>query len=222
MQSSSHPDLLVEHLNLCKTKSNIFSNQHCFDNDYKTINHDKQIDIFSIPNEENPNHPVIKNIFNFTDNNNNFFGGTNSSCYLISEIMDNIYQHSNFLYAYVIMRSFDDVRDIIFLDRGNTIKDNFTQYGIKFQCDSDAIFYAINGLSSKHGLDRGHGLSSSIRIVKEGLDGQIFIVSGSGAMYLSKNFDIKYNLPIIYEVPGTLLIIRSSNSSKAVDIYQYL
>lgn len=49
---------------------------------------------------------------------------------------------------------------------------------------------------------------STVRIILKGLDGQIFLVSGFGRLYLDKYNKIRYNLTYKMKLDGTLFGIR--------------
>lgn len=215
-----HPDLLLEHIDFCKKSYNFLAmDEEKWENMIQNLKEREQIRIIKIPEIDNPNHPQLKEILNLPRKYKNIAGGTNSFGYLLEELVDNIYQHSAFEYANVTLRQFTNKVDVIFFDRGITIKDNFFRTGFIFRLDSEAIQFATQGLSSKPGKERGQGLQSSTRIVL-GLGGEILISSGSGSLYLSNKIKIRYNLP--YYVPGTLIVIRTLYPSKEIDIYNFI
>ncbi len=90
--------------------------------------------------------------------------------------------------------------------------------------DSDCIKQAITGTSTEKEGGRGHGLPSITKILKE-MNGDVFIVSGNGALYLNGtdkyvNKDISYNLDGDVALKGTLISFQVHLPIKAVDIYK--
>jgi hypothetical protein len=65
--------------------------------------------------------------------------------------------------------------EICFIDDGITIPGSFRTHKIKFSQEYEAIFKAINGISTKS-KERGYGLNTCIRIFTNGIAGEILIV----------------------------------------------
>ena len=110
--------------------------------------------------------------------------------------------------------------EICFFDDGMTINGSFLRKGMKFS-DSDAIIKALNGLSSKS-KERGYGLSSSLNLFVNGLKGELFIVSGNGAIYYTKKTQKIYRFPDKYRLNGTLISVRIPYPAKDVNFYDYI
>ncbi|NOQ55959.1 MAG: ATP-binding protein, partial [Nanohaloarchaea archaeon] len=139
-----------------------------------------------------------------------------------NELVDNIYQHSDFKNALVMAQRYENKKftEICFFDDGITIKGSFLKNGIKFN-DTEAIIQALKGVSSKN-KERGYGLSSNLNLFINGLGGEVLIISGIGAIYWSKTAQKIYKLPDIYKLKGTLISIRIPYPVKMVDIYDYI
>lgn len=112
------------------------------------------------------------------------YGGKNAFMFLIGELIDNIYQHSEFINASVMAQKYEKkgIAEIAILDDGISIPNCFEKNKIPFEDDSKAIQKAINGFSTKS-KERGYGLNSSINLYVNGLKGKLLIVSRNGAIY---------------------------------------
>lgn len=157
-------------------------------------------------------------------NDQNACGGIETFKYIMSELIDNIYQHSNFTRAFAMTKKYpnEDFIELCIFDNGITIPQNMAQYGLRFTFPYESIIEAINGLSTKIEAGRGTGLESTMRILLEGASGQIFLVSGYGAVYLDKYNKIKYNLTRKMRLDGTLIGIRVPYPSPVINIYDYI
>ena len=150
------------------------------------------------------------------------YGGESVFKYLVSELVDNIYQHSKFSNAYVMAQRYEQKKfvEISFFDDGISIPGSFRKQETKAD-DSTLIIEAINGRSTKD-KERGYGLSSNIRIFTEGLGGQILIVSGGGLVYLEKSSQKVYKLQEERRLSGTLISIRIPIPAKEIKLYDFL
>ena len=73
------------------------------------------------------------------------------------------------------------------------------------------------------GVDRGFGLSSSVKIFNEGLNGEILIVSGYGAVHFKEQTPTGFNLVEGHQLNGTLISLRAPHPpSNIEDFYKYL
>src|SRR3989344_8092158 len=139
--------------------------------------------------------------------------------YLIGELTDNISQHSHCLSG-VLVLSFDKksgVGEIVVVDDGVSIPGAFEKRKIGFKDDLDSVDMAISGKSTKKEKGRGFGLSSSRRLVEEGLKGDFMVVSGKG-VYRIKGKSSLLSKPFC----GTLVYVRFEDSAKGLNIYEYL
>jgi len=182
------------------------------------------IPIISLPpkSSENESGKLLECVFKF-HNNGKEYGGENAFKYLISELVDNIYQHSEFRNAFVMAQKYEKKRfmEICFFDDGITISGSFAKKGMIFE-DSEAILQAINGLSTK-GSERGFGLGSNLKVFTQGLPGEMLIVSGKGAAFFKANEPTKlYILQDKYKLKGTLISVRIPYPVKEVDIYDFI
>lgn len=140
--------------------------------------------------------------------------------YLLSEIVDNIVEHSDSSYGYIFAQYYknkkDKFIDICIVDEGISIlgsylknkKDNISS-------DIDAIQKASIGVSTKNRPDaenRGYGIVTSRKMLVDGLKGQFFLFSG-GAFYRyhhngSKVLENYVDLPDGIKWDGTIVLLR--------------
>lgn len=169
-----------------------------------------------------PGKPIIfeselLNELDITKNNKNVIN------FIVHELRNNIYEHSQFSKGIVMGKSNNDFKDISFIDNGITIPNSLKNANHTFKNDCDAIMSAINGLSTKNELgfvERGTGLNNTINIVTNGCQGSVLIGSGKGLVFITNE---KIFLKNIDTAPlnGTLISLRM-NLSEKVDIYKYL
>ena len=191
------------------------------DIDLTKIDNKTYIPIINLPDEEEKSEKILKFIYKL-HNKGKGYGGELVFKYLINELVDNIYQHSEFKNALVMAQRYEKkgFAEICFFDDGMTINGSFLKKGMIFS-DSDAIIKALNGLSSKS-KDRGYGLSSNLNLFVNGLKGELFIVSGNGAVYYTKKTQKIYRFQDKYRLNGTLISVRIPYPAKDVNLYDYI
>lgn len=169
---------------------------------------------------------VLDQIFELQKREGFVSGGEEAFKYVVGELVDNIYQHSEFTRALVMAQKYGKMGfvELGFFDNGITILGSFAKHGLIYDEEEahKAISDALKGLSSKGGRERGHGLSSSVRIFLDGLGGEVLIVSGSGAVYMSKQRSICYVLSNYHKLTGTLISIRIQDLARQINIYNYV
>lgn len=164
---------------------------------------------------------LLDNIFN-SINNKKLEGTVNSNVqYIVSELKDNISQHSKSDNYWINAQYFSRPRicEICIIDNGIGIKKSFENVKKYFSKDWLAIQAAISGTSAKPGDERGTGISSIIKIFVEGYNGEFFIMSGNGAVYKGKE-DKSYELP--FNWPGTLVWVRFKIEDNMKQLYEYM
>ncbi len=154
-------------------------------------------------------------------------GGENTFKLLVGELVDNIYQHSEFTNAFVMGQKYQEKRfvELCFFDNGISIPGSYKKQGFEFK-DPEAIMQASRGFSTK-GEDRGRGLPYAIGVVTRGLGGEILIASGKAALYKSPNMrpigaDLTFEF--VKEPPfrGTIISIRIPFSTKVIDYTKFV
>jgi hypothetical protein len=144
--------------------------------------------------------------------------------YIISELVDNIEQHSDFTTASIMAQYYPkkNMVDIGVIDNGITIPYLLEINNLGGIDDCNRILSAINGISTKKEIGRGYGLSSSTKITIDGLDGECYIVSRRGIVHLKANgFRKLYKLENnVYN--GTIIYMRFLAPKKSINITSYL
>ena len=164
---------------------------------------------------------ALKKIFEMQRSTSDF-GGISAFKYVVSELVDNIYQHSRFTRALIMGQRYDTLGfiDLSFYDNGITIPQTFKEKGLNHEA-SFAIREALNGVSTKDN-DRGFGLRTSLNLFTHGLNSEFFVVSGNGAVHCDKKGDKLYRLTESGGLKGTLISVRIPKNTPEVDIYDYV
>ncbi len=151
-------------------------------------------------------------------------GGEEAFKYVLSELTDNVYQHSNFENSYMMGQAYKNQGyvELSFIDDGISIPGNFEKHKISFEGDWNAISMAVGGKSTKNDYERGTGLISSLKIYCEGADAEAMIVSRKGLYYKKSQETQLYRLEEQQKFPGTLISIRIPLKKNNIEIYQYL
>jgi hypothetical protein len=138
--------------------------------------------------------------------------------YLISEISDNIIQHSGNDRGWLMVQYYPNTLylDICIVDTGKTILGSYRDSGHhEIENDIQAIDMALQGLSAKSN-DRGTGIRTTRAIAMDGLEGEFILFSGH-ALYYRNSIT---SLPVRW--PGTFVAIRIKNRIKNFSIYNFI
>jgi len=142
--------------------------------------------------------------------------------YVVEELCDNIYEHSEFDNAYILAQKYDSTKylDLSLFDDGITIPGSFSKFDIYFKTDADCIHKAMKGTSTKAQKGRGMGLMTSYNVCKNQFNGEILIVSRKGILEL-KNQNKKYNPnDNKFQLNGTLISIRCKYQEPVGNFYK--
>lgn len=142
----------------------------------------------------------------------------NAVSYLISEISDNIIEHSGDERGWLMVQYYPNTLylDICIIDTGKTILGSYLDNGrTDIKDDTTAIEKALEGISTKS-IERGTGLRTSRAISMDGLEGDFVLYSGN-ALYFKNS--INY-LPIRW--PGTFVAIRIKRRVSNFSIYNFV
>lgn len=153
--------------------------------------------------------------------------------YMFSELVTNIVEHSQSEYGYVYSQYLNNEGcvDICIADKGITVFGSYINAG-KFTEEiqgnpARALVLAVGGYSTKDRPDnenRGYGISTSIKMLVEGLHGAFFMLSGN-AFYRHDNRGITVmKLPESIEWYGTIILLRIpiKNLPADFDFYKYV
>ena len=104
--------------------------------------------------------------------------------YLIDEAVNNIIHHSKDARGYIFAQYYRSkgYMDICIADIGNTLLDSYSSSGRHDYIinHKDAMEAALHGKSTKsNNLDRGFGISTSKKMLTEGLNGKYFLFSAN-------------------------------------------
>lgn len=133
----------------------------------------------------------------------------------LSELVDNIKEHSASKYGYIFSQKVKNNLYVIIGDNGKTIYKSYVdtkKHLDKIGGDeAKAIEFANNGYSTKdrpEAENRGFGLSKSRSMIVDGLGGAFFMLSG-GAFYRHENGSVKIaKLSEQFRWHGTIILIR--------------
>lgn len=164
---------------------------------------------------------------------NNFLSGINSLLennlqlnsqyksgisYLISEMTDNIVDHSGVEKGWLFAQYYPKKKylNVCIIDNGKTILGSYKEAGImEIKNDSEAIRQAMKGKSTK-GIERGSGIRTSRKMIVEGLNGQFALFSGKGLLIN----DRLISLPVKWN--GTILALRIPKNVKNFQYGRYI
>jgi len=143
--------------------------------------------------------------------------------YIISELTDNIEQHSHYSNAFILTKYNikEKIMYIIIFDDGLSIPFVFEKNNISFSQDSEAIKMALEGKTTKkEDISRGFGLRTTNLVVKA-LNGEMKIISRGGLLSI-KGSDINTINLGKEKLEGTFISIKLKTPEKALNIYPYL
>lgn len=183
------------------------------------------IPLVQLPKEPIQCDAVLQRIYELRNSEGFFRESKDAFTYVVSELVDNIYEHSGFKRAMVLAQKYTSKGfiELGFFDNGITIPGSFNKHGMRYNEDEHykAIHDALKGLSTKEEGGRGYGLRTSVKIFLEG-QGQVLIVSGSGAVYIDSQNKYGYILSEPFKLKGTLISLRVPEYSNISDIYGYI
>jgi len=114
----------------------------------------------------------------------------NGVSYVLSELSDNIEDHSEYSCASIMAQYFPRKKEveIIIFDDGLTIPGVFSKNKVKFSSDSDSVEKALSGKVStpkigKQERGRGYGLRTCRSLSIEDFKGEIYVFSRKGGCY---------------------------------------
>ena len=143
--------------------------------------------------------------------------------YPISELVDNIFDHSKVNEGWVFAQHYPTKGyvDLCIVDRGRGIANSYKEEKNMLVDDKSAIKMALQGESTKPEKSRGFGIISSKCIVCDCLDGEFVLISGSAALYSSKQHEAIYILNDFY-LKGVIVSFRICEPNGPINIYKCL
>lgn len=144
-------------------------------------------------------------------------GGNTSISYLISELLDNIFEHSQSPNGYVFSQYLknEGVIDLCIADVGISVYGSFKKAGLYQEeidgCEADALRLANEGYSSKNrpnAENRGYGISTSKAMLVRGMKGAFFMLSGAAFHRYENNANDYIDLRNLFRWDGTIILMR--------------
>ncbi len=152
--------------------------------------------------------------------------------YFVDEMMCNIKEHSKAEKGLLFYwhSSTKNTIDICVADNGISILGSYVQNQLYLDhigdSDAKAITLAKKGFSTKNRPDaenRGFGISSNINMITNGLQGSMYVLSGTGLLLCKKDKTEILSMPAQTEWSGTLIFAEIPlNTPKEFDFYKYM
>ncbi|MDR0894236.1 MAG: hypothetical protein LBN06_02895 [Prevotellaceae bacterium] len=134
--------------------------------------------------------------------------------YMLSELIDNITEHSGSEYGYIFAQYYPCKKyiDICIADTGITLLGSYRKTNsLGIDNDIEAMRQATQGISTKNLPDaenRGYGIVTSKNMLAEGLKGQFLMFSGGAFYRKTENEEVVYELPNTIKWNGTIALLR--------------
>ena len=159
-------------------------------------------------------------------------GGSSSLSYLISELFDNIYEHSQSRNGYVFSQYLEreGYIDLCIADTGITIYNSYKNAGL-YQHEIgvnevEALKLANEGYTTKNRPDaenRGYGIPTSKKMLVEGMKGAFFMLSGGAFHRYENGINVYIDLEGQFYWRGTIVLLRIPTSMpKGFNYINYL
>lgn len=165
----------------------------------------------------------------YMDNLDDSYGGYFSLRTVISELLNNVYDHSRMenddVQSYILSNHYPNHNklDVCVIDDGLSIPRLFEKSGVTFSNDCQAIEKAIGIFStiSDDAYERGNGLWTVIRLIAEGNNGELLIISRCGCLHICGENYKYYLLNEKHMFKGTLVCARL-NQYEIQNIYDLI
>lgn len=171
--------------------------------------------------------------FAMTDSNKDIFGtvlknvlmkqvnygkdGNSPLSYLISELLDNVYEHSNSPNGYIFSQYLEQEGAIYLCiaDSGITIPGSFRNADLYQEeiddNEAEALKLANEGYSTKNrpeAENRGYGISTTKSMLVAGMKGAFFMLSGGAFHRYENKTNVYVNLNNVFRWNGTIILMR--------------
>lgn len=152
----------------------------------------------------------------------NVAGARSAILYPISELVGNIFEHSQQSHGWIFAQHFPtkQMLEICIVDTGRGIASSYSDTRGSSFSDSDAIALALQGESTKPMIGRGTGLRTSQNVVREALNGEFVLLTGDSAFYGSPDKQRMVHLPE-FRWQGVIVAYQIPYPDAPVDISQY-
>lgn len=151
---------------------------------------------------------------------------------LLSELIDNITEHSHSEEGYLFCQSLphEKMLHVLICDTGHSIYASYATDArykdMLSNLESSALILALRGRSTKdrpENENRGYGISKSRKLIIDGLGGEFFILSGSAFVRYDKNGEVIADIPGDFRWNGTIVLLKiPTEIPKTFNIYKYI
>ncbi|MBU0597881.1 ATP-binding protein [Patescibacteria group bacterium] len=152
----------------------------------------------------------------------NVAGASNAILYPISELVGNIFEHSQKNYGWIFAQHYPKKKllDICIIDTGRGIAGRYFDVQKQEVGDDEAIRRAFQGQSTKKMEGRGYGLSTSQLVVRKALGGQFLLLTGNSVFLGSQGKQVIVQLPNFYW-QGVIISYQIPYPKGPIDITPY-
>lgn len=112
--------------------------------------------------------------------------------------------------------------ELCIIDNGISIPKSYELKKHRLNNDIEAFQLALEGISTKPDRERGFGFHTSIEILRKGLSSTCFIASRGAALIADEQSLDICNIGKINIYQGTIISTRIPETSKKVNLYDYL
>lgn len=162
---------------------------------------------------------IISHVTNLIENNFDLDTELYRGLYwLISELTDNVIEHSHMEYGWITAQYFPNKHfiDVCIIDTGIGVLNSYIQQEYEISTHYEALENALQGLSAKDSDERGRGIISSKSVVMNGLQGTFFMYTGN-AMVINNDMT---NTPFNWD--GVLVFFRINQNVENFSLYNYV
>lgn len=178
--------------------------------------------LFQFSKENKAYDTVIGQIFNKMITAYELKSNKNIVSLFLSELIDNIREHSRSEYNFIYSQKYNDLLAISIVDRGISIPGSYELNNIAFKNDISALKDALRGVSTKPGNERGTGIPNTVNWVCGGLKGSIIVVSRGAGFYRANGGEFKFFELGSVPFKGTIINILFKIPGKRVDYTKYI
>lgn len=153
----------------------------------------------------------------------NIEGTKNAVYYPITELLTNIFEHSQAEEGYLLGQYYPkkNYLDICIADTGRGLKQAYLDDKKIHLSNIEALIEVMKGNSTKPSKERGYGVRTSKRVICQALKGEFIMLSGNAALYATNQKEEIINLSD-FSWPGVIIAYRVPKPDKSIDITPYL
>lgn len=141
----------------------------------------------------------------------------------VSELFDNIIEHSKSEKNFIISQYYPLKKylESCIIDNGIGLRQTYLEKNIECLSDEKAIELALSGESTKPGNERGCGLNMIIKIICEGLKGEVLLVSGSSLAFFKESKTPNLLNLDNFSWKGLIVAFRIPKTNKKINTEKY-